>query len=218
MSETEIRAGKQAGTTAEGQEVAPPQDRFIKSHQCANCQRIAAGPQQSFKQCLGCKAVRYCGRSCQKRHWDSHKGLCQAIQQLEARNSSPVLRGDGYVFASHLTPRQRVVVARLVGKKCKVSYVLNGVPVEALWDTGAQVSIVSKSWLEEYLPSSKLRNIEQLLGEDVGLNLRTANGGTIPFEGWVEVQFQLSSDTESSSSLTVPFLIAKDELKTPIIG
>ena len=111
-----------------------------------------------------------------------------------------------------------MVVARLVGKKCKVSYVLNGVPVEALWDTGAQVSIVSKSWLEEYLPSSKLRNIEQLLGEDVGLNLRTANGGTIPFEGWVEVQFQLSSDTESSSSLTVPFLIAKDELKTPIIG
>ena len=111
-----------------------------------------------------------------------------------------------------------MVVARLVGKKCKVSCVLNGVPVEALWDTGAQVSIVSKSWLEEYLPSSKLRNIEELLGEDVGLNLTTANGGTIPFEGWVEVQFQLSSDTESSSSLTVPFLIARDELETPIIG
>ena len=83
---------------------------------------------------------------------------------------------------------------------------------------GAQVSIVSKSWLEEYLPSSKLRNIEELLGEDVGLNLRTPNGGTIPFEGWVEVQFQLSSDSESSSSLTVPFLIARDELETPIVG
>ena len=128
-----------------------------------------------------------------------------------------------------------MVVARFVGKKCKLSCVLNGVPLEALSDTGAQVSIVSKSWLEEYLPSSKLRNIEELLGEDVGLNsklkniqellgedvrlnLRTANGGTIPFEGWVEVQFQLSSDTESSSSLTVPFLIARDELETPIIG
>ena len=100
-------------------------------HWARGCQMIAAGS-QSFKQCLGCKAVRYCGRSCQERHWDSHKGLCQAIQQLEARNSSPVLRRDGYVFASHLTPRQRVVVARLVGKKCKLSCVPNGVPLEAL--------------------------------------------------------------------------------------
>ena len=83
-------------------------------------------------------------------------------------------------------------------------------------------SIVSKSWLEEYLPSSKLRNIEELLGEDVGLNsklrnieeligedvglnLRTANGGTIPFEGWVEVQFQLSSDRVIKfSNCTIP--------------
>ena len=60
-------------------------------------------------------------------------------------------------------------------------------------DTGAQVSIASKSWLEEYLPSSKLRNIEELLGEDVGLNLITANGRTIPFEGWVEQQINVGS-------------------------
>lgn len=32
------------------------------------------------------------------------------------------------------------------------------------------------------------------------------------------MQFQLSSDTESSNPLTVPFLIARDELETPIIG
>ena len=94
-----------------------------------------------------------------------------------------MVRGDGYVFASHLTPKQHVTVARLVGKKCKVSCVFNGVPVEALWDTGAKVSIVSKSWLEEHLPSSKLRNVEELLDEGTGLNLRTANGGTLPFEG-----------------------------------
>ena len=81
-----------------------------------------------------------------------------------------------------------------------------------------QVRIVSKSWLEEYLPSSKIRNIEELLGEDTVLNLRTANGGTIPFEGWVEVQFQLSSNSESFISLTVPLLVARDELEPPIIG
>ncbi len=129
-----------------------------------------------------------------------------------------VERGDGYVFASHLTPKQHVAVAKLVGKKCKVSCVLNGVSVEALWDTGAQASIASKHWLEEYLPSLKLRNIEELLGEETGLNLIGANGGSIPFEGWVEVQFQLASSTQSSNPLTVPLLVARDELEFPIVG
>lgn len=127
-------------------------------------------------------------------------------------------RGDGYVFASHLTPKQHVALAKLVDKKCKVSCVLNGVSVEALWDTGAQVSIVSKHWLEEYLPSLNLRNIEELLGEETGLNLIGANGGPILFEGWVEVQFQLASSTQSSIPLTVPLLVARDELEFPIIG
>ena len=129
-----------------------------------------------------------------------------------------VERGDGYVFASHLTPKQHVAVAKLVGKKCKVSCVLNGVSVEALWDTGAQVSIASKHWLEEYLPSLKLRNIEELLGEETGLNLIGANGGPIPFEGWVEVQFQLASSNQPSNPLTVPLLVARDELEFLIIG
>ena len=127
-------------------------------------------------------------------------------------------RGDGYVFASHLTPKQHVAVANLVGKKCKVSCVLNGVPVEALWDTGAQVSTASKSWLGEYLPSLKTRKIEELLGEEAGLNLVGANGGPIPFDGWVEVQFQLTSGAQSSTPLTVPLLVARDDLEYPIIG
>lgn len=115
--------------------------------------------------------------------WNSHKNLCQAIEHLETQKRLRVERGDGYVLASHLTPKQHIAVAKLVGKKCKVSCVLNGVSVEALWDTGAQVSIASKHWLEEYLPSLNLRNIEELLGEKTGLNLIGANGGPIPFEG-----------------------------------
>ena len=99
-----------------------------------------------------------------------------------------------------------------------VSCILNGVPVGALWDTGAQVSIVSKSWLSTNMTSSKLRNIEELPGEEAELNLRAANDGIIPLIGWVEVQFQLASDTHSSLPLTVPILVARDELEHPIIG
>ena len=114
------------------------------------------------------------------------------------------------MVTSHLIPKQQITVAKLVGKKCMVSCVLSGVPVEALWDTGAQVSIVSKSWLSENLSSLKLRNVEELLGEEAELDLRATNGGIIPFIGWVEVQFQLAFDMQSSVPLTVPVLVAND--------
>ncbi|PFX25321.1 hypothetical protein AWC38_SpisGene10089 [Stylophora pistillata] len=84
--------------------------------------------------------------------------------------------------------------------------------------TSAQVSIASKSWLGEYLPSLKPRNIAELLGEETGLNLIGANGGPIPFDGWVEVQFQLTSGAQSSTRLTVPLLVARNDLEYPIIG
>ena len=31
-------------------------------------------------------------------HWSSHKGLCQAIQQLEAQRTPEVVNGDGHVL------------------------------------------------------------------------------------------------------------------------
>ena len=58
----------------------------------------------------------------------------------------------------------------------------------------------------------------ELLGEEAGLNLIGANGGPIPFEGWVEVQFQLASSTQSAAPITVPLLVARDELEYLIIG
>ena len=57
-----------------------------------------------------------------------------------------------------------------------------------------------------------------MLGEEAGLNLIGANGGPIPFDGWVEVQFQLTSGAQSSTPLTVPLLVARDDLEYPIIG
>ena len=85
-------------------------------------------------------------------------------------------------------------------------------------DTGALVSIASKSWLGEYLPSLKTSKIEELLGEEAGLNLRGANSGPIPFNGWVELQFQLTSSVQSSTPLGMPLLVAKHDLEYPIIG
>jgi hypothetical protein len=48
------------------------------SHMCdySNCKQIG-----KFKQCRGCKSVRYCGVLCQKAAWKKHRSICKAIQE-----------------------------------------------------------------------------------------------------------------------------------------
>ncbi|KAI8487508.1 retrotransposon-like protein 1 [Branchiostoma belcheri] len=54
--------------------------------------------------------------------------------------------------ASHLTPKQRTKITKLVGNRCLVSCKMDDQPVLALWDTGAQVSIMTDTWREKNLP------------------------------------------------------------------
>ena len=105
----------------------------------------------SLKQSSNCKAVKYCSRKCQQKHWRQHKTLCQAISSLEERKCREE-RENTSVFVSHLSPQQHAQVVRLVGRICIVKCLLNGLETDALWDTGAQVSIISHSWLNQCLP------------------------------------------------------------------
>ena len=77
---------------------------------------------------------------------------------------------------------------RLVGRKCAVKCLLNGVETEALWDTGDQVSIIPSNWVRKFYPGTDVRNITELLGMG-GLDLKTANGTDLPYKGWVELTF-----------------------------
>ena len=45
---------------------------------------------------------------------------------------------------------------------------IQGIEVEALWDTGSQVCVVSWAWKEAYLPLDKLRSVGELLREGKG--------------------------------------------------
>ena len=95
-----------------------------------------------FLQCSKCKAVKYCSRVCQKKNWPDHKVLCTAISHLSNQENWPLDLSDS-TFVSHLTPQQHATVVGLVGKRCTVNGEINGHSVEVLWDTGAQVSIIS---------------------------------------------------------------------------
>ena len=122
------------------------------------------------------------------------------------------------MLKSHLqciSPTQQTCITRLIGKKCLVNCIIGGIRTKALWDTGAQVSLVPRSWKSSHLPSMQLRPLKELLGSD-DLTLSAANGSKIPFDGWLELDLQLSTDP--GNKIAVPVLVTDAVQDTPIIG
>ena len=100
----------------------------------------------------------------------------------------------------------------LVGKRCTVNGEINGHSVEVLWDTGDQVSIISNEFLKNF-PGVAVKDISELL--DTKLNLTAANGSEMPYIGWVELNFRLSS---CNHDFKVPFIVTNQCLDSPLIG
>ena len=183
--------------------------------QCAYCGRVG-GAHALFDRCAACKTSRYCSKGCQEEHWPQHKVICKAIQELERRQEDEAKNVPlNTTFACHLTPKQQAGLTKLVGQRCIVKCSMQGIEVEALWDTGSQVCVVSRAWKEAYLPLEKLKSVGELLEDGQGLSLEAMNGTDIPFDGWIEVTFRLSGD---SDELTVPVLVGQQEQELPIIG
>ena len=90
---------------------------------------------------------------------------------------------------------------------------LDNKDINALWDTGAQVSIVSKTFLTEYYPNKPRRDLSEQVETD--LKLTAANGSVISYTGWVELTFSLSFE---SPQVQVPFLVTTETMEYPIIG
>ena len=88
--------------------------------------------------------------------------------------------------------------------------------MEALWDTGAQCSIIPKSLVNSLFENPYIRPISELLDDSDNLKLTAANGSAIPYDGWVEVEFSLMSD-ETSKKIQAPLLVTSDSLDYPII-
>ncbi|CAB4011313.1 Retrovirus-related Pol poly from transposon [Paramuricea clavata] len=136
------------------------------------------------------------------------------LKKLE-QEANYVAPGDNQVYPSHLSPKQHTRGAQLVGNKCSVNCHLDGKAVTALWDTGAQVSIVSETFMHKQSLTSKLRNVEELLGVQGKIELKAANGTPIPYCGWIELSVRLN---ETQPDILVPFLVTKENIGPPIIG
>ena len=162
----------------------------------------------------------YCSIDCQKAHRLKRKVLCKAIKELYERASRKE-KGlgdtqDENVYASQITPRQQERIAKLVGRKCSVQCYLNDKPLEVLWDTGAQLSILSEGFLKSQLSCIHIKDIEQLVGSNGSISLQAVNGTDIPYSGWAEIGVRLSNENEAE--IRVPFLVTKEVIEQPIIG
>ena len=208
----ESESGKLPGATAGGQGVA--QDVQL-SHACQSCGKREVQSDTSFQQCSKCKVVRYCSKACQHRHWGEHKVLCKAISHLTGQVTAANGGNEG-VYLSHLSPKEHTTVVQLVGRKCMVNCKLNGQETEALWDTGAQVSIISWDWVQNNLQECTVQPVEKLLGV-TQLDLKAANGTDLPYMGWIDVDFKLAGKNHEYG-VNVPFLVSKDRIDSPIIG
>ena len=110
-------------------------------------------------------------------------------------------------LGNSLNYKQRNKLVNLVGRKCTVTCSINGIPTDALLDTGAQITCISSDWKEQNLPKLKLQPIERLLGIS-DLELQAVNGTTVPYVGWVETSFAFGEES-SVRKLSVPVLVVK---------
>ena len=101
---------------------------------CAGC---GVGPDVGFT-CTGCRSVQYCGKKCQKVDWKEHQVLCNAISKLSKERDENI--DELCSFISHVTPKVRRQIVELVGERCLIECMIQGLEVEGL--TQISVNIV----------------------------------------------------------------------------
>ena len=90
-----------------------------------------------------------------------------------------------------------------MGERCVVPCLINGNEVNVLYDTGAQVSMISHGWVRRNLIDCELKSVQDLLRTE--LDLTVANGTQIPHIGYVDVNLRPKS---SDYELVVPMLVS----------
>ncbi len=85
-----------------------------------------------------------------------------------------------------------------------------------LLDSGVQVTMVGKAWMERELPTVKLQPLESLFASQ-SLEITAVNGTEVPLEGWAEVYLQICSHNHGHLSIRVPTLISRN-CSCPVLG
>jgi len=105
--------------------------------------------------------------------------------------------------------RKKDLIVKLIGEECVIDCKLDSKSTKCLWDTGAQVSLIPF----HMLGNKHIRDLSEISN----IQLTSASGDSVPFQGWVEMEFSLAHQT--ANPLTVPFLVTdSSSISRPIIG
>uniref|UniRef100_A0A8C1WAH7 Gypsy retrotransposon integrase-like protein 1 n=1 Tax=Cyprinus carpio TaxID=7962 RepID=A0A8C1WAH7_CYPCA len=182
------------------------------TRRCTQCEQ--SNPEGRCEHCYKCGSSEHWAAGCRKR-------TVTNVTSSKIEITSDIIESLPRAGLSEAPwSNKQEKTASLVGRKCLVKCSLGGVNTSVLWDTGSQVSIVGSEWKKRHLPDTEVRPVRELL-EEGELNLTAANGTSIPYEGWMEVEFCLSGNTETEGGgthLLAPILITSSELEKPIIG
>jgi len=101
-----------------------------------------------------------------------------------------------------LSPNEQAKMVLLVGNKCIIDCNLNDVKTKVLWDTGSQVSVISRRFLKTNFGGIEIRNLADT---------------PIPYSGFVELEICFLAEQDIFTNL-VPFLVTGNFLENPVIG
>ncbi len=177
---------------------------------CVCCEKNVE--KEMVKKCELCASGCYCSEECRDKHviTNKHQVLCVSIQQLEE------IQMDRRLAALPLKEKSQVSVKRrlvsLVGEKPVINCKIGDEKSEALWDTGAQVSMIDKTWLTNTHPDAEIDSLQEFLEGD-NLHLLTANNSEVSIGGVVTLEVEMAG-----LSIPVPFVISENPITQPIIG
>lgn len=148
--------------------------------------------------------------------------LRQRIKQLEEelKQRGKTEHARATTYTNHIPFQRHPRLENLIGPRCMVDCFFECVPVQALLDTGSQVTIINEEWKNICFPHIETRKLSELLDEGETLIGRAANQTDIPFSGWVELKFQLGPKRGAQAELLVPVLLSSEPGmgQPPIIG
>ena len=131
----------------------------------------------------------------------------------------PPSSDEAFVHLVNLSDLSKGVINRddmvgLVGEKCTMKCSINGQQSRVLWDTGAQVSLISRQWLDRNLRGIHIRSLADWGEEGKSLTLTSACGNSIPFQGWCALRVGIGQTVT-----VVPFLVSNvKSIQMPILG
>ena len=164
--------------------------------------------------CKICDTGQFCSTKCAENH-KNHKEFCPIIASVQQIESEKVRRNSIDVVDSEKLPyKLKKKLISLVGVKPVAKLFLNGTEIDGLWDTGAQVSMMSKDFLQLNFPGVEVQPVRDFIQQET-LKVKAANQTELELDGIAVLDFGTKSE---SSLFQIPFLITPEKLSTAIIG